>query len=291
MVINVRTTRINMDDDSRHLIEQKESQGRGLGIFATGYIPCGTRIVAESALLKISRDTTTDAKVIVRAFEGLSSSQKKAYLELHDYACDLFKRAAEREMDQDWEKIPELHRKVLGVWAANAFGSVFLLGSRINHSCTPNVNFAYNSALEKETYHAALIARGASAKRIAALQKSEGLLNRQLGISYHDAARYSARLGDANMALLWAEKELEVDDYCIGADHPDYLMELDTVNQLRKAAKSSEPFDQSTIEWSPLAKTTPSIGLECRDSGSTGLCHTETLVRFDVSPTNINAGP
>lgn len=36
-----------------------------------------------------------------------------------------------------------------------------------------------------------------------------------------------------------------------------------------------------------MAKTTPSIGLECRDSGSTGLCHTETLVRFDVSPTNV----
>lgn len=51
------------------------------------------------------------------------------------------------------------------------------------------------------------------------------------------------------MALLWAEKELEVDGYCIGADHPDYLMELDTVNQLREAAKSSEPFDQSTIKW------------------------------------------
>jgi hypothetical protein len=139
--------------DERHLIERRESQGRGLGIFATGYIPRGTRIVAEPALLKVSRDTT-DAKDIVRAFESLSSSQKKSYLELHDYACDLFKRAAEREMDRDWEKIPELHRKVLGVWAANAFGSVFLLGSRINHSCTPNVNFAYNSALEKETYHA-----------------------------------------------------------------------------------------------------------------------------------------
>jgi hypothetical protein len=51
------------------------------------------------------------------------------------------------------------------------------------------------------------------------------------------------------MALLWAEKELEVDGYCIGTDHPDYLMELNTVNQLRKAAKSSEPFDQSTIKW------------------------------------------
>jgi hypothetical protein len=68
-------------------------------------------------------------------------------------------------------------------------------------------------------------------------------------VSYHNAARFSARLKDANMALLWPEKELEVAGYCVGADHPDYPIELDTVTQLRKATKSSESFDQSTIKW------------------------------------------
>lgn len=57
-------------------------------------------------------------------------------------------------MNQEWEKILQLHCKVLVVWAANSFGNVFLLGSCINHSCTSNINFAYNSALEKETFHA-----------------------------------------------------------------------------------------------------------------------------------------
>jgi len=113
--------------DARHLIERKQSQGRGLDIFATGDIPCGTRIIAEPALLKVNRDTASSAKDIVRAFESLSSSQQKSYLELHGYSCDSFKRAYEHEMDQDWEKIPELHRKMLAVWAANSFGSVFLL--------------------------------------------------------------------------------------------------------------------------------------------------------------------
>jgi hypothetical protein len=57
-------------------------------------------------------------------------------------------------MEQNWQEIPELHRTVLAIYAANAFGRVFLLGSRINHSCLPNINFAYNSMLEKETFHA-----------------------------------------------------------------------------------------------------------------------------------------
>ncbi|TVY18236.1 SET domain-containing protein 5 [Lachnellula arida] len=223
--------------------------------------------------------------------------------------------------------MPQLHRRVLAVWVANCFGDVFLLGSRINHSCAPNVHFAYNSALGKQTFHAirdieageelAIMyingtnrtrgqrqdelkkwgfrcncpicedtSRGRkkeekrvelfrldqelatytrfnfqhgpedswkkalkAAQRMAGLQKSEGLLNRDLSISYHDAARYSARLGDASMALLWAEKELEVDRYCVGVDHPHYSSESDTVRQLREAVESSLPFDQSSIKW------------------------------------------
>lgn len=139
--------------DARHLIEQKESQGKGLGIFAVQNIPCGTRIIAEAGLLRINRDTLK-VPDIINAFKRLSPSQKKLYLELHEYACDAFRRATEQEVNQDWEEIPKLHRRVLGIWVANCFDDVFLLGSRINHSCTPNVHFAYNSALEKETFHA-----------------------------------------------------------------------------------------------------------------------------------------
>lgn len=51
------------------------------------------------------------------------------------------------------------------------------------------------------------------------------------------------------MALLWAEKELEVDQYCVGEDHPDYVRELDVVKRLRAAAESSEPVDECVNEW------------------------------------------
>jgi preprotein translocase subunit SecB len=135
------------------IYEQKESQGKCLGIFATRNIFCGTRILAEAGVLKVNKDTT-DAWDIIHAFERLSSSQEKSYLGLHEYACDLFKRATEREIGQDWEKVPQLHRKVLAIWDANSFGDIFLTGSRINHLCIPNVHFAYNLALEKQTFHA-----------------------------------------------------------------------------------------------------------------------------------------
>jgi len=47
----------------------------------------------------------------------------------------------------------ELQRKVFSIFAANAFGDVFLLGSRINHSCTSNNHSAYNTSFRKETFH------------------------------------------------------------------------------------------------------------------------------------------
>ncbi|KAJ5538643.1 TPR domain protein [Penicillium frequentans] len=213
------------------------------------------------------------------------------------------------EFKQAWEDIPEFHRTVLSIFKANAFGGmIFLTGSRINHSCIPNLNFAYNGLLEKGTFHAVrdiaageeltvmyidgvnrprtrrqsellqwgflcicpacedtpagdlkekrrlelfLIdqvlaineltgaqdsARGALqlAQKMAGIQKSEGLLNRALKSTYRDAAMYSLKLGNTQMALLWAEKALEVERYCVGENHPDYQKMLDTVGVLEK---------------------------------------------------------
>lgn len=51
------------------------------------------------------------------------------------------------------------------------------------------------------------------------------------------------------MALLWAEKELEVDRYCLGEDHPDCRKELEIVGQLRAAVETSNPPDESVTRW------------------------------------------
>lgn len=144
---------ITKTPDSRHLVEVRESQGKGLGIFAIANIPRGTRVIAEAALLKLDRKSG-DARNILQAFNSLPTAEQNLYLELHGFACAAFRRAAEQEMGQSWQSMPELQRRVLAIFAANAFGDVFFLGSRINHSCIPNINFAYNSVLEKETFHA-----------------------------------------------------------------------------------------------------------------------------------------
>jgi hypothetical protein len=137
----------------REWIEVKESTGKGLGVFATTDIPCGARVLAEEPLLKVDEEDGS-AKDILSAFEKLSVSQKNSYLQLHGLAGAAFKRSAEKEIGRAWQAMSPVERKVLAIWAANAFGHVFLLGSRINHSCIPNIHFAYNPDLDKETFHA-----------------------------------------------------------------------------------------------------------------------------------------
>jgi hypothetical protein len=139
--------------DARPLVEVRDLGQKGLGVIAISDIPRGTRVIAESDLLQVNR-STVDAKEVVRAFEKLPLSEQNLYLELYAYASPEYKSAAERELEQSWEQIPQLHRKVLEIYAANAFGGVFLLSSRINHSCIPNLHFAYNPELLKETFHA-----------------------------------------------------------------------------------------------------------------------------------------
>lgn len=89
----------------------------------------------------------------MQAFESLSPSQQKSYLELHNYACDLDKQILESQTGQTWDELPTMHRRVLGIYTANSFGSIHLLASRFNHSCLPNTTHVYNSTLDKETFH------------------------------------------------------------------------------------------------------------------------------------------
>jgi hypothetical protein len=133
--------------DGRWLIEVKETPEKGLGIFAKMQIPRGTRIIAETPLLRATAFSTHCVNV-QDAFERLSSAKQHAYLQLHGYASPTLKK------DNNWPSLPELNRKVLAIFAANRWGSdVFWLASRFNHSCIPNVHNAYNPTIRMETFH------------------------------------------------------------------------------------------------------------------------------------------
>jgi hypothetical protein len=67
--------------------------------------------------------------------------------------------------------------------------------------------------------------------------------------SYVDAAFCSAVLGNVQMATLWTAKELVVNNYCLGQDHPDCQKEAGVLKQLQAAAASDKKFHYSQINW------------------------------------------
>jgi hypothetical protein len=56
-------------------------------------------------------------------------------------------------------------------------------------------------------------------------------------------------LGKTKMAFLWAEKELAVDSYYVGEDHPGYTARLDILHRLREGADGLKPVHASVVEW------------------------------------------
>lgn len=124
-------------NDKRHLIEVRTSLGKGRGIFAKEDIPYETTILAEKPLLWSSDMSDCDT---LSRFSLLSPPDQAAYRRLHS-----FPRAR-------LATIPDLSkedRHVLEIFDANSFGVggdgvVYLMGSRFNHSCEPNVAFVTN---------------------------------------------------------------------------------------------------------------------------------------------------
>jgi len=65
------------------------------------------------------------------------------------------------------------------------------------------------------------------------------------GSSYYDAARICVLLKDMRAALSWTEKEIEVDLYCLGADHPEYRQGFAVLAQMKIALETTKPIDAS----------------------------------------------
>ncbi|KAF2638207.1 TPR domain protein [Massarina eburnea CBS 473.64] len=87
-----------------------------------------------------------------------------------------------------------------------------------------------------------------TATRLAGLQMTEGVLNRELRTSYHDAARYCLELGNVKLALLWIEKELAHEKICVGEDHPIFHAVSARRDLLKDVVAGSASLDQSLLE-------------------------------------------
>jgi hypothetical protein len=87
-----------------------------------------------------------------------------------------------------------------------------------------------------------------TATRLAGLQVTEGILNRELRTSYHDAVRYCLELGNVKLALLWVEKERAHELICVGEDHPIYQAVAARADLLKNVDAGTASLDQSILE-------------------------------------------
>jgi len=128
---------------------------KGLGIVATRKIARGERILAERPAFMLSP----------MEVEGAAAKRPHA---LEVLIRDRVAELTDSEMDQFWE-LPDCHvtqvgsgKTAFGIWQTNAiataseggYNGLYLLGSRFNHSCTPNVNRCWIESLGVEVFHA-----------------------------------------------------------------------------------------------------------------------------------------
>ena len=123
----------------------KSITGKGLGFVATSKIPKGARILLEVPLFKMpgsAEDTGSAEITVLREVRSLTKDQQRAFFAL---------------LNSKGRK----YNPVLGIVITNILplggsnnGGLFLEASRINHSCQPNAQHAWNDDLGHLTVHA-----------------------------------------------------------------------------------------------------------------------------------------
>lgn len=143
--------------DWQCLMELKEAPCKGLGLFARRALKKGTRVLAEEGVFgtQISGEESEDlddAELMLR-FDDLPEAQQTEYLKLHCFSRGQDFRALFENNPYISENEIDLYVKVCEIRRANTFGDVYLIGSRFNHSCLPNISWDFNSNLSKMTFH------------------------------------------------------------------------------------------------------------------------------------------
>ncbi|KAF2804988.1 SET domain-containing protein [Mytilinidion resinicola] len=73
-------------------------------------------------------------------------------------------------------------------------------------------------------------------KRFIKLFEAEGITGREVASMYFEVAKLNVKLGRHDEALRCAEKGLELDQYCIGFDHPTYENGVEFITALKSKA-------------------------------------------------------
>ncbi|KAK5117321.1 hypothetical protein LTR62_005938 [Meristemomyces frigidus] len=147
--------------------ELRKVEGKGLGLFATSYIPAGTRVICEAPLLQIPDNAL---HLAWGPYCRLSNDQKKAFDVLHHFKPEhLNTEQVSRTFlvdvndssldEEDVEELIQDQARVMGTFACNNFQAakglaVFETTSRLNHSCVPNVQHSWNPSIKQLTVYA-----------------------------------------------------------------------------------------------------------------------------------------
>lgn len=149
-------------------IEARKTADQGFGLFATKFIKRGKLVICEAPLLSIPENAV---HLVWGPYCRLSNAQKATYDSLHVYhpptndleqvSIALLLDPTDDSLDED--DINELiadQVRVMSIFSVNNYLippnglGVYATGSRLNHSCVPNVHHSYNPTLKHMTVYA-----------------------------------------------------------------------------------------------------------------------------------------
>ena len=159
------TAKIFVLADGNPILELRPVPGKGIGMFTTGPIARGTRILSESAIMHLAGDE--DLFDVPLKFAKMSIEDQATFLELaatplkrqgrDQWKMLLLQRTFEPEKASE---LPiDLKMRLLSIFEINSFAAgagaaVVATAARMNHSCTPNVYHYWNAATGHLTVHA-----------------------------------------------------------------------------------------------------------------------------------------
>ena len=148
------------------IYEIRSSPIKGLGVFAVPRIYHGDRIISEKPIIMIPRNIyNMDLNTLISTFQRLPEEEKEKYLQLYTPTAQIEHLRNFVKSDVPAPKhLRELVLRVTSIMETNAFGltiergidivGVFLVTSRINHSCRPNATVSWNSQTGCVAVHA-----------------------------------------------------------------------------------------------------------------------------------------